>query len=307
MQNSISQVTSPLPPGFRFHATAEELLMHYLKPRILGHPPDGHNYNMIPEIDVLEFEPWQLPSQFGHMFDGKELYFFCHVKRKYSSGNRSNRATKAGYWKQTGEMPDIFSEEDPDAQIGIRKTLVFHEGRTPNGKRTNWVMHEYLLNPECLGNNHDKNEMLPYAVCRIKHKKDKPKKDKKLMKGHAPMITPYTDTSNVSETPMNQEGDYLSFCGSLHNEVAENQEVVDAQYKQSVEDLMEFFPSLQPLGEVSNYNTIPIYQPLTGAEEGLSSLFGLSHDSDGYGINYGYMPSSYSNPANNSSFDWGDF
>ncbi|KAF7848476.1 hypothetical protein BT93_L1912 [Corymbia citriodora subsp. variegata] len=158
MQISISGVTSSLPPGFGFHATAKELLLGYLKPKILGHPPDRHYYDMIPEIDVLEFEPWQLPSRFGHMFDGKEMYFFCRVKRKYSRSSRSNRTTKAGYWKPTGKVRAVM-DKDSDAQIGTKKTLVFYEGRMPSGKRTNWVMYEYLLKPKCLGNNHDENEV----------------------------------------------------------------------------------------------------------------------------------------------------
>ncbi|KAK3444388.1 hypothetical protein EUGRSUZ_A00369 [Eucalyptus grandis] len=157
MQNTISEVTRSLPPGFRFQATDEELLLDYLKPKILRQPDGGH-YDMIPEIDVLEFEPWQLPSLFGHMFSGKELLFFCHLKRKYLNSNRSNRTTKAGYWKPTGEVLTIVSE-DTKAKIGIRKTLVFYEGRMPEGKRTNWLKHEYHLNPRCLGNNHAENEV----------------------------------------------------------------------------------------------------------------------------------------------------
>ncbi|KAF7848480.1 hypothetical protein BT93_L1916 [Corymbia citriodora subsp. variegata] len=309
-----------LPPGFRFHATDEELLLHYLKPKILGRPGQ-HYYNMIPEIDVCEHEPGDLPAKFGHMFNSKELFFFCRVKRKYSNSKRSDRTTEAGYWKVTGKERAIVSE-DTNAPIGIKKTLVFYIGRVPKGKRTNWVSHEYHLNPECLG--HDPNEdkvtfwfsficttelMLPYVACRIKNKKEK-----KLTMGNAPTISPEvypssppTNASTISETPVDQEGDYASFCNTPDNEVADNQEAVDAQTETSVEELMESLSPLQPLDDIlSYYNTPPIYQPQAGAEEGSSSSFDFSYDNYRNELDYGYMPSPYSNLASYSDFNWGN-
>ncbi|XP_039172086.1 protein CUP-SHAPED COTYLEDON 2 [Eucalyptus grandis] len=145
-----------LPPGFRFHATDEELLIHYLKPKILGRPGKCY-YDMIPEIDICEFEPWQLPALFYHRFNSKELFFFCYVKRKYSNSKHSDRTTETGYWKVTGKERAIMSE-DTDESIGIRKTLVFYTDRVPKGKRTNWVSHEYQLNLNCLGHNEDEEK-----------------------------------------------------------------------------------------------------------------------------------------------------
>jgi hypothetical protein len=79
--------------------------------------------------------------------EDNKWHFFASRGRKYPTGGRSNRATKAGYWKSTGKDRAIKLNK---RTLGTKKTLVFHEGRPPSGKRTEWIMHEYYIDEnEC--------------------------------------------------------------------------------------------------------------------------------------------------------------
>ena len=108
-----------------------------------------------------------------------EWYFFCHKDKKYPTGTRTNRATKAGFWKATGRDKVVLGNSSSSStssqvqqqhsaidkkhnvgtnnagsssggghRIGMRKTLVFYKGRAPRGSKSNWVMHEYRASHE---------------------------------------------------------------------------------------------------------------------------------------------------------------
>ncbi|XP_031474860.1 NAC domain-containing protein 86-like isoform X2 [Nymphaea colorata] len=133
-----------LPPGFRFHPTDEELVNYYLKRKIHGIKID---LDIIPEVDLYKCEPWELAEKSFLPSRDPEWYFFGPRDRKYPNGFRTNRATRAGYWKSTGKDRRVNYQ---NRAIGMKKTLVYYRGRAPQGLRTDWVMHEYRLDDkEC--------------------------------------------------------------------------------------------------------------------------------------------------------------
>ncbi|KAK2986866.1 hypothetical protein RJ640_009600 [Escallonia rubra] len=170
-----------LPPGFRFHPTDEELVAYYLKRKINGRKIE---LEVIPEVDLYKCEPWDLPGRvtadilhevyiLKNLVDnvtGKSLlpskdlewYFFSPRDRKYPNGSRTNRATKAGYWKATGKDRKVNSQT---RAVGMKKTLVYYRGRAPHGARSDWVMHEYRLDErECETASGLQDA---YALCRV--------------------------------------------------------------------------------------------------------------------------------------------
>ncbi|CAJ1976622.1 unnamed protein product [Sphenostylis stenocarpa] len=126
-------------PGFRFNPTDEELVVFYLKRKITG---KLSRYDHIAVVDVYKLEPWDLPPLSKLKTKDLEWYFFSALDRKYGNGSRNNRATEKGYWKTTGKDRPVLQG---DRRVGMKKTLVYHIGRAPHGRRTNWVMHEYKM------------------------------------------------------------------------------------------------------------------------------------------------------------------
>uniref|UniRef100_A0A0D9VTK3 NAC domain-containing protein n=1 Tax=Leersia perrieri TaxID=77586 RepID=A0A0D9VTK3_9ORYZ len=134
-----------LPPGFRFHPTDEELIVHYLRNRAASSPCP---VSIIADVDIYKFDPWDLPSKAA--YGDREWYFFSPRDRKYPNGIRPNRAAGSGYWKATGTDKPIHSSSGGggggrNESVGVKKALVFYKGRPPKGTKTNWIMHEYRL------------------------------------------------------------------------------------------------------------------------------------------------------------------
>ncbi|KAG8486686.1 hypothetical protein CXB51_019977 [Gossypium anomalum] len=151
--NSFSHV----PPGFRFHPTDEELVDYYLRKKVAS----KIDLDVIKDVDLYKIEPWDLQElcRIGTE-DQNEWYFFSHKDKKYPTGTRTNRATKAGFWKATGRDKPIYSRQ---SLIGMRKTLVFYKGRAPNGQKSDWIMHEYRLETNENGTPQEEG----WVICRV--------------------------------------------------------------------------------------------------------------------------------------------
>ncbi|XP_044984333.1 LOW QUALITY PROTEIN: NAC domain-containing protein 17-like [Hordeum vulgare subsp. vulgare] len=133
-----------LPPGFRFHPTDVELVSYYLKRKIMG---KKLFVEAISEVELYKFAPWDLPDKSCLQSKDLEWFFFCPRDKKYPKGSRTNRATPNGYRKTSGKDRTI---ELNSRIVGLKKTLIFHEGKAPKGNRTDWVMYEYKMEDETL-------------------------------------------------------------------------------------------------------------------------------------------------------------
>ncbi|BBG97736.1 NAC domain containing protein 57 [Prunus dulcis] len=112
-------------PGFRFSPTEEELLSFYLKKKIAGE--DSEFSDLIPEINVCEREPRDLPE-----------YFFSKPNYMNTNSNRCSRTTDEGFYKSTGQVREVKAELS-QAVIGNKRILPFLEGRAPDGKITKYA------------------------------------------------------------------------------------------------------------------------------------------------------------------------
>ncbi|ESQ42187.1 hypothetical protein EUTSA_v10013903mg [Eutrema salsugineum] len=144
-------------PGFKFSPTDVELISYYLKRKMAGLE---RSVEVIPDADIYNFEPWDLPDK-SIVKSDTEWFFFCARGKKYPHGSQNRRATKMGYWKATGKERDVKSSSEV---IGTKRTLVFHIGRAPKGERTEWIMHEYCMKGVSLDD--------ALVVCRLRRNKE---------------------------------------------------------------------------------------------------------------------------------------
>ncbi|KAK9910054.1 hypothetical protein M0R45_034031 [Rubus argutus] len=196
----------PVPVGYRFHPTDEELVNYYLQKKIQGN--DSEINDTILEIDVCNYDPTELPALLGTEHD-VEWFFFTRKHYKYHNSDRSNRCTKEGYWKITGKEREI-KDRRSKAVVGKKKTLTFYRGRVPKSKKTGWVIHECSL-PGNEAISYQKQAQGGFVICRLKCKLDK--KDSSICDGGQP------SSSHVMFNCENQAADVMIQEGQENGEL----------------------------------------------------------------------------------------
>lgn len=150
-------------PGFRFHPTEEELLEFYLKHHVTSNSNKNQQqhlraapFDIIPTVHLYRHDPWDLPG-LAAIASEREWYFLVprdgarkHAASGGGGGGRPSRTTERGFWKATGSDRAVRCAADPKRLVGLKKTLVYYQGRAPRGTKTDWVMNEYRL-PDLAG------------------------------------------------------------------------------------------------------------------------------------------------------------
>lgn len=168
MDKPISSSGLKLPLGYRFHPTDEELLLHYLKRKVMSLPLPAP---AVSDFDVFETHPLHLPGDLK-----EKRYFFSQRKGnvKKFSGGIIIPCNDFGYWKAMGKDEIVVIPRTNQA-IGIKRSFVFYEGRL----KTQWFMDQYCLVVSPFTPNSLQRciiEIEDWLVSRVYQKKSKAKK-----------------------------------------------------------------------------------------------------------------------------------
>ncbi|KAF0925504.1 hypothetical protein E2562_016695 [Oryza meyeriana var. granulata] len=200
-----------LPIGFRFRPTDEELLLHYLRRKVLSCPLPA---DVIPVADLARLHPWDLPGD----GDGERYFFHLPATRCWRRGRGGSRAAGDGVWRASGKEKLVVAPRCK-RPVGAKRTLVFfHRGVA----RTDWAMHEYRLLPAATNQMGCRTpEAKEWVVCRI-FKKTMPahRRSPPCIRGTAPLRradddVPSSPSSCVTDGSDGEEGAESSSCSSV--------------------------------------------------------------------------------------------
>ncbi|CDY59815.1 BnaA09g51630D [Brassica napus] len=201
--------------GFRFCPTDEELINYFLKNKILGKP--WLVDDKIREVSICSYEPASLPAL--SMIKSKDLVWYFLSPKEYKSPKKSltKRTTPSGFWKSTGKDRKIKEDKRRDGVvIGIKKTLVYHEGKSSNAVPTPWIMHEYHIT--CL----PLADQSTYVICKLFYKGnvgDIPSGSNSTKPSHYLVISDSNTVEATNTPPQVEQAGQESLSGFSVNDV----------------------------------------------------------------------------------------
>ncbi|TYJ16401.1 hypothetical protein E1A91_A10G250400v1 [Gossypium mustelinum] len=275
-----------IPPGYRFKPRDDEIINFYLRPKIfcLPLPP-----NRIKEVFLYNYDPQTLTAMSNNALSngvGNEYYFFTPRDRKYANGSRPARNAGNGYWKATGADKLICRK---GKKIGLKKSLVFYQGKPPKGVKTNWLMHEYVLTDapirKRLGN--EDMRLDDWVLCRVyKNPREKRLKHETLQEGHQEEAQAEADISAIvaydGAQMVQQEG---------HQVETDTSEILPYNGTQMVENGIAFAPLYEPINTSSQMLEhgiafAPLYEPINTSSQMLENeiAFAPLYEPIDYGV-----------------------
>lgn len=134
----------------KFKPTDEELIKFFLYNKINGKPLPTHA--TILECDLYgERNPWEIWEAFAesNSYDGKDLYFFTTLKRKFLTSSRLVRTIGLGSWEGE-DVGKVVMAKGTNQRIGLKKRFRFEKSGTSHDGA--WILHEYSLDSSLLAN-----------------------------------------------------------------------------------------------------------------------------------------------------------
>ncbi|KAL4581510.1 hypothetical protein LXL04_006032 [Taraxacum kok-saghyz] len=122
-----------MPIGYRFRPTDEEIIIHYLRPKVFSFPLPAATA-ILHSHRLFLHHPSRLPG------DPKEKrYFFCKTSLHRPFSN------PAGYWKPIMNSYKFILAPGCNHPIGFKKCFVFYEICDHRRSRTPWILHQFRL------------------------------------------------------------------------------------------------------------------------------------------------------------------
>ncbi|KAL1330628.1 hypothetical protein AAHE18_12G123300 [Arachis hypogaea] len=169
--------STKLPSGAskKFKPTDEELIQDFLLNKINGRPLPNNGTILEGEMFGTEKNPWEIwEENVENSYDGKDLYFFTTLKRKFSTNSlRMVRTIGLGSWEGEDIGKEIMANKT-NQRIGMRKRYRFEKSGTSHDG--GWILHQYSIDSSLLPNPSNMNN---YVLCRFRKNNSKPRQKKR--------------------------------------------------------------------------------------------------------------------------------